>query len=80
MHSHADFIFRTEYGEFEFEAHYGKAKLYAQVLHAPRVPYLHGVSMPNEKEGSSDLAAKASLNSCYCFFARDVLGVQQVRW
>lgn len=39
----------TDFAEFEFEPHYSKAKQYVQVLHAaPRVPYLHGVSMPTK--------------------------------
>ena len=53
----------TDFAEFEFEPHYSKAKQYVQVLHAaPRVPYLHGVSMPTKlKDGEMWAAVHCAL-------------------
>ena len=41
-----------------FVAHYTKAKYYVQILHpAPRVPYLHGVTMPTKEKDPEMWAA-----------------------
>ena len=48
------------FAEFDFAAHYTKAKYYVQILHpAPRVPYLHGCDHANEGEGSRDVGGCA---------------------
>jgi len=44
--------------EFDFAPHYTKAKYYVQILHpAPRVPYLHGVTMPTKEKDPEMWAA-----------------------
>ena len=44
--------------EFDFAPHYGKSKFYVQVLHqAPRVPYLHGITMPTKEKDPEMWAA-----------------------
>ena len=44
--------------EFDFAPHYAKAKYYVQILHpAPRVPYLHGVTMPTKEKDPEMWAA-----------------------
>eukprot|EP00435_Cladocopium_sp_Y103_P048899 s1096_g14.t1 len=49
---------RSSVPEFEFAAHYTKAKYYVQVLHpAPRVPHLHGVTMPTKDKDPEMRAA-----------------------
>lgn len=45
-------------GEFEFVPHYGKAKSHVQILHeAPRIPYLHGITMPTKQKDPEMWAA-----------------------
>ena len=49
---------KFEYGEFDFLPHYVKAKTHVQVLHpAPRIPYLHGISMPTKQKDPEMWAA-----------------------
>ena len=44
--------------EYEFVGHYSKAKHYVQVIHvAPRIPYLHGVTMPTKEKDMEMWAA-----------------------
>ena len=46
------------HGESEYVAHYVKAKSHVQVLHeAPRIPYLHGISMPTKQKDPEMWAA-----------------------
>ena len=46
------------HGEFEFVPHYGKAKSHVQILHeAPRIPYLHGITMPTKQKDPEMWAA-----------------------
>ena len=49
---------KFDHGEFDFDAHYGKAKTHVQILHpAPRIPYLHGISMPTKQKDPEMWAA-----------------------
>ena len=49
---------KFEHGEFDFLPHYVKAKTHVQVLHpAPRIPYLHGISMPTKQKDPEMWAA-----------------------
>ena len=46
------------HGEFEYVPHYVKAKSHVQILHeAPRIPYLHGISMPTKQKDPEMWAA-----------------------
>eukprot|EP00435_Cladocopium_sp_Y103_P015049 s4406_g3.t1 len=56
---------RPNVPEFEFAAHYTKAKYYVQVLHpAPRVPYLHGVTMPTKDKDPEICGQPFTLACC----------------
>ena len=49
---------KFQYGEFNYVAHYVKAKSHVQILHeAPRIPYLHGISMPTKQKDPEMWAA-----------------------
>jgi hypothetical protein len=49
---------KFDHGEFDFSEHYVKAKTHVQVLHAaPRIPYLHGISMPTKQKDPDMWAA-----------------------
>ena len=49
---------KFDHGEFEFLSHYVKAKSHVQILHpAPRIPYLHGISMPTKQKDPEMWAA-----------------------
>jgi len=49
---------KFDHGEFDFSEHYVKAKTHVQVLHAaPRIPYLHGTSMPMKQKDPDMWAA-----------------------
>lgn len=62
---------KFEHGEFDFEAHYVRAKTHVQVLHAAaRIPYLHGISMPTkQKDPEMHAAVHVALlqqHACQC--------------
>ena len=58
MHVSAVEAGKFDHGEFDFSEHYVKAKTHVQVLHAaPRIPYLHGISMPKKQKDPDMWAA-----------------------
>eukprot|EP00438_Fugacium_kawagutii_P020118 Skav226970 [mRNA] locus=scaffold51:356186:370706:- [translate_table: standard] len=71
--------------EYDFAPHYSKARSYVQILHpAPRVPYLHGLTMPTKEKDPEMWSAVhvALLRKHHCLGPKccgQSFGVQHIR-
>ena len=66
----------SQHGEYSFSAHYAKAATHVQILQGPpRIPYIHGITMPTKvKDPSTRAAVHLALFKPHCCRSEEFCG------